>query len=98
MELRYPDDEEKKNSVCLPLDAPETPEDYFVAAQINNRVEDLINKELGLFWQRGRRCYDVHHFSLSQLLSFIWMARSRVGPFNRKIDLCVEKIREKTQN
>ena len=42
MELKYPDDEEKKNSVCLSLDLPETSEDYFLAAQINNQAEFSI--------------------------------------------------------
>ena len=39
MELKYPDDEKKKNSVCISLDIPETPEDYFIAAQSQNKVE-----------------------------------------------------------
>ena len=94
MELKYPDDEEKKNSVCISLDVPETPEDYFLAAQTNNKVEDLLRSELGLVWMMGRRCYDVHHLSLSQLASFLWMAFTKGGAVNRKIDLCVDKIKQ----
>ena len=94
MELKYPEEDEKKNSVCLSLDIPETPEDYFVAAQIDSKVEDRVRAELGLGWMRSRRCYDVHHLTITQLLSFLWMAFTRGEAFIRKIDLCVDKIRE----
>ena len=97
MELKYPEDEEKKNSVCLSLDLPETPEDYFLAAQINNKVEDLLRSELGLLWMRRRRCFDVHHLTITQLVTFLWMGFTRAEAFNRKIDVCVDKIRESTQ-
>ena len=97
MELKYPDDEEKKNSVCLSLDLPETSEDFFLTTQINNKVEDLLGSELGLVWMRSRRCFDVHHLTLAQLVSFIWMGFSKVRAFNRKIDLCVDQIRESKQ-
>ena len=46
MELKYPDDEKKKNSVCISLDIPETPEDYFISAQTQNKVEELVRSEL----------------------------------------------------
>ena len=90
------EDEKKKSSVCIPLDIPETPEDYFLAVQSNTKVEDLLRSELGLFWMRSRRCYDVHHFSLTQLVSFFWIVFNKVGAFNRKIDLCADKVRETT--
>ena len=48
MELKYPDDEEKKNSVCLPMIIPETSEEYFLAAQTDTKVQDLLKSELGL--------------------------------------------------
>ena len=97
MELKYPDDEEKKNSVCLSLDLPETSEDFFLTTQINNKVEDLLISELGLVWMRSRRCFDVHHLSLTQLVRFLWMGFTRKEAFNRKIDLCVDQMRESIQ-
>ena len=97
MELKYPDDEEKKNSVCLPMIIPETSEEYFLAARTDTKVQDLLKSELGFLWMRSRRCYDVYHFTLSQTVSFLWMAFSKVGAFKRKIDLCCDKIREKKQ-
>ena len=97
MELKYPEDEEKKNSVCLSLDLPDTAEEYFLAAQINNKVEDLLFSELGLMWMRRRRCFHLHHLSVSQLVAFFWLSFTRAGAFDRKIDLCVDKIREVTQ-
>ena len=53
-ELKYPDDEEKKNSVCISLTVSRTPEDYFVATQSQSKVESLIGAELGLLWMRSR--------------------------------------------
>ena len=97
MELKYPHDEEKKNSVCLSLDLPETSEDFFLVAQMNNKVEDLLMSELGLRWMRSRRCFDVHHLSLAQLVRFLWMGFTRKEAFSRKIDLCVDKIIESMQ-
>ena len=43
MELKYPDDEKKKNSVCISLDIPETTEDYFISAQTQNKVEEVTS-------------------------------------------------------
>ena len=95
MELKYPDDEEKKNSVCIPFNVPETVEDYFLAAQSQNIVEDHMRTELGLMWMRSRRCFDIHHLTLTQMLGFLWVAR-RAQAINKKVDMCVEKIKVQT--
>ena len=80
MELKYPDDEEKKNSVCIPLTVARTPEDYFLATQSASKVESLLGAELGLWWMRSRRCYYLHHFSITQLVHFGWLARPGPRP------------------
>ena len=68
-----------------------------MAAQINNKVEAQLSSELGLVWMRSRRCYHQHHLTLSQLASFLWLGLTKLGAFNRKIDICVDKIRESKQ-
>ena len=94
MELKYPDDEEKKNSVCIPLTVSRTPEDYFLATQSQSKVESLIGSELGLWWMRSRRCYYLHHFSFTQLLHFVWLVATKLDKMKRKIDMCVEQIQK----
>ena len=96
MELKYPDDEKKKNSVCVSLDIPETTEDYFIAAQSQNRVEEQVRSELGLGWMRSRRCFDIYHLSIRQLLGFLWLAFNKGAAVNDKIDMCVNNIKEST--
>ena len=92
MELKYPDDEEKKNSVCIPLTVARTPEDYFLATQSQTKVESLLGAELGLWWMRSRRCYYLHHFSLTQLLHFLWLVATKLEKMKKKIDKCVQQI------
>ena len=91
-ELKYPDDEEKKNSVCISLTVSRTPEDYFVATQSQSKVESLIGAELGLLWMRSRRWYYVHHFTLRQMVHFLWLVATKLGPMKKKIDMCVQQI------
>ena len=97
MELKYPDDEKKKNSVCISLDIPETPEDYFISAQTQNKVEELVRSELGLVWMRSRRCFDIHHLTIRQLIGFLWLAFTRGGAVNEKIEMCVTNIKQATE-
>ena len=97
MELKYPDDEKKKNSVCIALDIPDTPESYFLAAQSQNKVEEQVRSELGLLWMRNRRCFDIYHLTLRQLFSFLWIAITKGGAVNEKIDMCVKIIKESTE-
>ena len=96
MELKYPDDEDKKNSVCISLTVSRTPEDYFLAAQSQSLVESLLGAELGLLWMRSRRCYYVHHLSLTQMVHFLWLAATKLGPMKKKIDMCVQQIQSST--
>ena len=96
MELKYPDDEEKKNSVCISLTVSRTPEDYFVATQSQSKVESLLGAELGLLWMRRRRCYYVHHLTLTQIVHFIWLIATKLEPMKKKIDMCVEQIQNST--
>ena len=92
MELKYPDDEEKKNAVCNPLTVSQIPEDYFLATQSQTKVESLLGAELGLLWMRSRRCYYLHHFTLTQLVHFVWLVATKLEKMKKKIDKCVEQI------
>ena len=60
--------------------------------QSQDTVEEMLRKELGLLWMRGRRCFDVSHFTLRQLFSFMWMAYFKGSGVKKTIDMCVEQI------
>ena len=92
MELKYPDDEEKKNSICISFNIPETAKDYFISAQAQNKVEALATKELGLVWMRSRRCNDLHHLPLRQMVSFLWILYTKGQKVDKKFDMCVNQI------
>ena len=92
MELKYPDNEEKKNSVCISFDIPQTASDYFIAANTQNKSEAAITKELGLIWMRSRRCYNPYHLSLRQMGSFLWMVFTKGETLNKKIEMCAKQI------
>ena len=95
MELKYPEDEEKKNSICVPFDIPQTNTDYFIAGDSQNKVEEAVNKEFGLFWMRSRRCYNQHHLSVSQMMSFFWLLFTKgdvVKKINKKYEMCAKQI------
>ena len=95
MELKYPEDEEKKNSICVPFDIPQTNTDYFIAGDSQNKVEEAVNKEFGLFWMRSRRCYIQHQLSVSQMMSFFWLLFTKgdvVKKINKKYEMCAKQI------
>ena len=92
MELKYPDNEEKKNSVCIPFDTPQTSGDYFLAAHSQNNVEALVTKELGMIWMRSRRCYNQYHLSVRQMVSFLWLVLTRGEAVKEKYEMCIKQI------
>ena len=47
VELKFPDDEDKKNSICKPMDVPQIPQEFFTSARTNNEVQAAAIKALG---------------------------------------------------
>lgn len=62
IELKF-DDEQKKNDLCKPIDAPHLPSQWFQLQYISNLNGQLIGKALGLSWMRRSRLVILNHMS-----------------------------------
>jgi len=87
MEIKYPDNEEYKNTVCQTIPVPQLPEDYFRAFRIHNIVNNAAIKEFGARYFLKRRCNVLHHISIFQTMKMIWKARTILPQMERKFDL-----------
>ena len=75
---RFPDDEDKKNALCTPLNAPQLPAQWFALQYGANMNADKIGKALGLGWMRYRRLSPLSHVSLKHFLKImIYMVRNK---------------------
>ena len=92
VELKYPDDEEKKNAICKPMVIPQIPEDYFTSFQTNSQVQNAASKALGsgaLFNIRSNTFAHVGFLTKWRTILTIIFKRARI---DTKIDMCVEQI------
>ena len=60
MELKYPDDEEKKNSVCRPMKVAQNPEDYFSCFLAHTSCQAAATAELGVWHMSSTRVNLLH--------------------------------------
>merc|ERR1711974_98996 len=87
LEIKYPDNEQHKNSLCQAIPIPQMPEDYLKALQVNNDVNKAVMKELGMRYFLKRRCFIFHHVSFLEMIKTLWKLR-RMGPeMERKFEL-----------
>jgi len=63
LDLKYPDNTDKKNEVFPVLDVPQTAVELCAALLIDMKARENINKELGFWWQQSRRNFIIHHLS-----------------------------------
>ena len=63
------------------------PEDYFRAMQVNNDVNKVVMKELGLKYFLKRRCYVFHHVSFFDMVKVIWKIRRLAPIMDKKFEL-----------
>ena len=47
MELKYPDDQDRKNAVCRAYKVPQNPQDYFTSFLANSECQEAATAELG---------------------------------------------------
>ena len=88
---RFPDDEDKKNAICTPLNGPQLPAQWFALQYGANMNADKIGKALGLGWLRSRRLSLLSHVSLIPFLKImIYMVRNK-EKFNEKMKVFGEQ-------
>jgi len=91
MELMYPDDEEKKNSVCTVMKAPQMPEDFWTNFKVNNKTNKESIAALGFMWQRRRRASNLHHVQLFDLIKMILKMRTLQPAADKKVEFLIEQ-------
>ena len=91
MELKYPEDEEKKNSVCHVLTAPQMPEDFAPNFHVNNLTNKAAIEELGLMWQRKRRSSSLYHVAFFDLIKLMYNGVKTQEALMKKLELLMEE-------
>jgi len=93
LELKFPDDEEKKNSICFVLTPPQMPEDYFKMFQVDALTSQAAIKALGFRWEKQRRSSALHHIKFLELVKMMFAIKKRQQPYRNKVkQLLGEKV------
>ena len=79
LELKFPDDEEKKNSVCFVLTPPQLPEDLFKTIRVDGLTRDAAMKTLGLWWEKQRRSSGLHHVTFLELVKMMFVVKKKTA-------------------
>ena len=98
VELKFPNDEEKKNSICKPMDVAQIPEHFFTSAQQNNDVQSAAVKALGfgaVFNIRSNIFAHVGFITKWRVLTWVMWNQARI---DRKQQMCVEQIEKAKQS
>ena len=98
VELKFPNDEEKKNSICKPMDVAQIPEHFFTSAKQNNDVQSAAIKALGfgaVFNIRSNIFAHVGFITKWKLLTYIMLKQGRI---ERRQQMCVEQIEKEMQS
>ena len=90
LELRFPKDEEKKNSVCIPLDVPQNPDDFIKNFYTDAKVGDAMLATLGFRWERQRRLSALHHIQIFDLVKMMFGMMKRKERYMNKLKRLVE--------
>jgi len=90
LELMYPKDEEKKNSVCIPLDVPQMPADIIKNFYTDGQVNAAMGETLGFRWERQRRASVMHHIKMLDLIQMIFGMMKRKDPYMAKLKKLME--------
>ena len=83
MELKFPDDEEKKNSVCHVLKAPQMPQDFFTNFQTEGLTSKASIESLGFRFERQRRSSGLYHMRFFDMLKVMLYMSTRAEPYKK---------------
>ena len=92
VELKFPDDEDIKNSICKPMDVPQIPQEFFTSAKTNNEVQAAAIKALGFSTLFNIRCNPIAHVGFFTKWRFLIYAFINKTKMDEKIDMCLEQI------
>ena len=92
MELKYPDDEDKKNSVCRPMKVAQNPEDYFSCFLAHTSCQAAATQELGVWHMSSTRVNLLHHLPWTTQLKIIYLFVVNLPSIFRRLRMLVEQI------
>ena len=98
VELKFANDEDKKNSICKPMDVAQVPEHFFTSTKQNNDVQNAATKALGfgkVFNIRSNIFAHVGFIVKWKTLIWIMMNQARI---ESKINMCVDQIEKEKES
>ena len=91
LELKYPNDEEKKNSICVVLDVPQMPIDFIKNMYTDSKTSEAAIKDLGFRWSRKRRNSVFHHLQLLDLIKLMVKMGKKRNDLRQKLELLMKQ-------
>ena len=88
---RFPDDEEKKNDCCHPLNAPQLPAQWWELNYWANVNGEKISKALGFGWMRNHRLTPLHHLPLTGFAKIMMLMIRNKEKISEKMKLFGEQ-------
>ena len=92
MEIAFPDDEEKKNGVCVPMPFPHEKSDWVRQLRGTMVNGDKVGEVLGLRWMRSRRLCHMHHIPLLDLAWLMVYIIPNKAALLSRMDQILEKL------
>ena len=84
---RFQDDDDKKNSICIPVDAPHDPVQWFETSyKANLNLEKLVYA-LGIRWMRTKRLSLMSHIGIVPCIKILFAMLWNKEKLNEKMKL-----------
>jgi len=91
MEIAFPDDDEKKNAVCVPMGFPHEKADWLSQLRQTMINADKIGETLGFRWMRSKRLCHMSHVSMLDLAWVMIYVLQNKAKLYSKMDEILEK-------
>ena len=92
-ELKYPDDEDKKNSICHPIIIPQSTEDFWPSFRTNITTVQAAFKEFGLWGLRKNKADVFWHLSFLQKFKLMIFNLSKLDKLTKTLDMFCDQIK-----
>ena len=75
LELKFPEDEKKKNATCTILIPPQMPMDFFRLFSTHNKTEKAVISALGFRFLSARRVFNYKHLGYIEFLKVMYLGK-----------------------
>ena len=97
MELRYPDDEDRKNAVCKPIVVPQLDSDLFLAFDVSSHNQRAAMKELGMMFFSNKRVDPLYHLSFFTKIRFMATLMRKQAKVDKQFEKYIKQIEAQKQ-